>query len=653
MTMKHDAEKRDSRARLETLLYSTGGVIALAIILILLNFVLGQAKQRVDLTDGRLYTLTDGTRSVLGKLQGPIRIRFYFSQGESTVPLPVKAFGRRVEDLLAEYRQQGGGKIIIEKLDPKPDSEAEDAAELDGVEAQALPTGDKFYLGLSVSNAGQKLALPALSLDREELLEYDLTRAIARSLSADKAVIGVMSAIPLFGSRGMPQRGIPPSEKQVLISELERDFTVRQVRLDSEKIDDEIKVLLVIHPRDIQDKGLYAIDQFVMRGGKLIAMTDPFSYFDAQYAPQAANGGAGTASTLDKLAKAWGFSMDGSRVLADAKYISGQGPRAMPTVLTLLQDAFNPDDVATKRLSNLLMPFPGAYTGKPAEGLTQTVLVHSSKLSRLVDSSDATKAGTSAISGFKPADTEYPLALKLTGKFKTAFPEGKPAPVEKPKEGEAGKAAPKPAAKAVAKADGAKSTPAPEHKFESPDNAVVLISDADFINDGAAVEIQEMFGQRIVVPSNGNLAFVQALVEQFAGDPSLISVRSRAVALRPFTVIRNMEAEAQQAYTGKIKELETQLQESTKKLQALQQQRLPGQQASTILTPEQQTELDKFRQVSAEARKQLKEVRKDLRADSESLMFWTKVGNIGLIPLLIALAGVLLAIYRRRRVVAI
>lgn len=647
--------KRDEKARRETLLYSTGGVIVLAIVLILANFVLGQVKQRVDLTDGRLFTLTEGTRSVLGKLQGPIRIRLYFSQGADTVPLPIKAFGRRVEDLLAEYRAQSDGKIIIEKLDPQPDSEAEDAAELDGVEAQALPTGDKFYLGISVSNAGQKLALPALSLDREELLEYDLTRAIARSLTPEKPVIGVMSAIPLFGSRGMPQRGIPPSEKQVLISELERDFTVRQVRLDSEKIEDDIKVLLVIHPRGIQDKGLYAIDQFVMRGGKLIAMTDPFSYFDAQYAPQAANGSAGTSSTIDKLARAWGLTMDGTRVLADAKYISGQGPRAMPTVLTLLQDAFNPDDVATKRLSNLLMPFPGAYTGKPAEGLTETVLVHSSKLSRLVDSADATKAGESAISGFKPEDTEFALALKLTGKFKTAFPDGKPAdkPKEDPNAPEAGPA--KPAAKAAKAAKEApKAAPGPDHKAASPENAVILISDADFINDGAAVEIQEVFGQRIVVPSNGNLAFVQALVEQFAGDPSLISVRSRAVALRPFTVIRDMEAQAQQAYTGKIKELETQLQESTKKLQSLQQQRPLGQPgATTILTPEQQAELDKFRQVSAEARKELKEVRKDLRADSESLMFWTKVLNIGLVPLLIALAGLALAIYRRRRVVTI
>jgi len=652
MTTKNE-KAHDEKARLETLLYSTGGVIALLAVLVLANFVFGTFKQRVDLTDGKLYTLTDGTRAVLGKLESPVRIRYYFSQGDSNVPLQIKAFGRRVEDLLAEFRQQSGGKVVVEKLDPQPDSEAEDSAQLDGVEAQVMPAGDKFYLGVAVSYAGQRLALPALSLDREELLEYDLTRAIARAASPEKAVIGVISAMPLFGSRGSPQRGIPPSEKQVLISELERDFTVRRLAMDSETIAEDIKVLLVIHPRDIPAKAQYAIDQYVMRGGKLIVMVDPFSYFDAQYAPQAANGAAGTSSAMSRLLSAWGIGFDGTRILADTRYQSGDGARAMPTVLTLLGDAFNKDDVATRRISNLLMPFPGAFTGKPADGLTQTVLVKSSKLSQLVDSADATKAGEAALSGFKPSDTEYPVVLKLTGKFKTAFPDGKP--VEAPKDD--GKGAPvkpavKPAPKAAAKADPA-ANPEPAALKESGDTAVVLIADADFVNDGAAVQIQEVFGQRIVVPSNGNLALAQALVEQFAGDPNLITVRSRAVALRPFTVIRDMEAQAQQAYTGKIKELETQLKQSTEKLQALQQSRAPGQQSSTILTPEQQVEIDKFRQTSAEARRELKEVRKDLRADSESLQFWTKMANIAAVPLLVALAGLALAIYRRKRIVTI
>ena len=644
--------KHDQKARLETILYSTGGVLALLLVLILANFVLGALKQRVDLTDGGLYTLTQGTKAVLGKLESPVSIRFYFSQGDGNMPLPIKAFGRRVEDLLAEFRQQSNGRISVEKLAPQPDSDAEDLAQLDGVEAQVLPSGDKFYLGLSVNYAGQKLALPALTLDREELLEYDLARAIARAATPNKAVIGVMSAIPLFGSRGSPQRGIPPSEKQVLISELERDFTVRRVDMNSDRIAEDVKVLLVIHPRDIPPKAQYAIDQYVMRGGKLIAMLDPLSYFDAQYAPQAANGAPGTSSTLDKLVKSWGLSFDATRVLSDTRYASGAGPRAMPTVLTLLGDGFNNNDIATKRLGNLLLPFAGVFTGKPAEGLTQSVLLKSSKLSQLVDGSDATKAGDAALSGFKPSDTEYTLGVRLTGKFKSAFPEGPPAEPVKDAKDEPGKAAPKPAPKPAA--DAKPVEPPAGHLKVSGENAVVLISDADFINDGAAVQIQEVFGQRIVVPSNGNLAFVQALVEQFAGDPDLISVRSRAVALRPFTVIRDMEAQAQQAYTGKIKVLEDLLQQSTQKLQGLQQKGIPGQQQpTTILTPEQQAEIDKFRQTAAQTRRELKELRKDLRADSEGLQFWTKVINIGLVPVLVILAGVVLAIQRRRKVVTL
>jgi ABC-type uncharacterized transport system involved in gliding motility auxiliary subunit len=269
-----------------------------------------------------------------------------------------------------------------------------------------------------------------------------------------------------------------------------------------------------------------------------------------------------------------------------------------------------------------------------------------------VDTADATKAGEAALSGFQPSNTEYPLVMKLTGKFKSAFPDGRPVEAPKDDKGGAKPPAPKPAAKAAGKEE-AKPSAGPVHLTQSGETAVVLIADADFVNDGAAVEIQEVFGQRIVVPSNGNLALTQALIEQFAGDPNLITVRSRAVVLRPFTVIRAMEAEAQQAFTGKIKELETQLLQSSQKLQALQQQRTPGQQASTILTPEQQAEIDKFKAVSAQARRELKEVRKDLRADSESLMFWTKVINIGLVPLLIVLAGVFLALYRRRRVVTL
>ena len=616
----------------ESLLYSAGGLVAAALILVLLNFVLGAARGRIDLTQGKLYTLSEGTRAVLGKLESPVKIRLYFSQ--SDVPLPIKAYGRRVEDLLAEFRQAGRGNVLVEKLDPQPDSDAEDSAALEGVEAQVTPSGDKFYLGASISYAGQKLALPALTLDREPLLEYDLVRAIARATVTSKPVIGVMSALPVFGMPPSPMTGGQPMEPQVFIGELRRDYTVKRVSLDAERIDDDIRVLLVVHPRGIGERAQYALDQFVLRGGKLIAFLDPNAYFD-QMGQMGGMGGGGTPSSLDRLLKAWGLDFDTGKVVLDMRYLTGAGARTLPTLLSLNDNAFAPDDITTARLGSLLMPFAGAFTGKPVDGLNETVLMKSSKYSQLVDSFAATTQGEAAVRGFKPSGTEYPLAIRLTGKFKTAFPEAQPKAEDR-------------GGKKAAKASDAN---AAQLKESAAENAVVLVGDSDFINDGAAVQIQEIFGQRIVIPRNGNIAFAQALVDQFAGDPALIKLRSRASAARPFTVIRDMEARAQQAYLGKIKELEDNLGQTQEKLNALQKGR--GQGPGAILSTEQQTELENFRRKAAETRLALKEVRRELRADSEALQFWTKVANIALMPLLVAIAGIVLAILRRRRTPAL
>ena len=621
----------------ESLLYSAGGLVAALIILVLLNLVLGAARGRIDLTQGKLYTLSEGTRAVLGKLESPVKIRLYFSQ--SDIPLPVKAYGRRVEDLLAEFRQAGRGKVTVEKLDPQPDSDAEDSATLEGVEAQVTPSGDKFYLGASISYADQKLALPALAPDREPLLEYDLVRAIARAAATAKPVVGVMSALPVFGMPPSPMTGGQPMEPQVFIGELRRDYTVKRVGLDPEKIDDDIKVLLVIHPRGIGERAQYALDQFVLRGGKLIAFLDPSAYFD-QLGQMGGMGGGGTPSSLDRLLKAWGLAFDSGKVVLDMRYLTGAGARTLPTLLSLNDNAFDPHDIATARLGSLLMPFAGAFTGKPVEGLSETILMKSSAYSQLVDSFAATAQGEAAIRAFKPSGTEYPLAVRLTGKFKTAFPEGRPKADDR---GE--KKAATGAKASDAKPEGT------QLKESAGENAVVLVGDSDFINDGAAVQIQEIFGQRIVIPRNGNIAFAQALVDQFAGDPALIKLRGRASAARPFTVIRDMEAKAQQAYLGKIKELEDNLGQTQEKLNALQKGK--GQGAGAILSAEQQTELENFRRKAAETRLALKEVRRELRADSEALQFWTKVLNIALMPLVVAIAGIGLAILRRRRTPAI
>jgi ABC-type uncharacterized transport system involved in gliding motility auxiliary subunit len=629
----------------ETLIYSAGGVVALFVILLLLNFLFGAFRTRVDLTEGGLYTLSAGTRAIVNKLDAPVKIRFYYSQSEQNVPLPIKGFARRVEDLLGEFRQAGNGKIQVEKLDPQPDSDAEDSAGIEGVEAQQLPSGDRFYLGLSVSYADQKIAMPALSLDREQLLEYDVARAITRATRTDKPVIGVLSPMPVFGSRGIPQMGVPPSEKYVFISELERDFTVRRIPADTKSIDKDVKVLLVLNPRGIGDETEYALDQYVLRGGKMIAMLDPYAYFDVLPGQQQ----GGTSSTFEKLLKSWGLQMDPLKVIQDMKFASGGGPQQMSTVLSLNNEAFNPDDISTGKLGFTMIPMAGAFTGNPAQGLKQTVLMKSSTFSQLTDTSNATTQGEASVRGLKPSGIEYPIAIKLSGKFKTAFPEGKP--VAKDEKGDKAGPAKGPAKAApVAKPEDAKAAPEVRLGESKEENTVVLIADSDFINDGAAVQIQELFGQRIVVPANSNLNFAQALVEQFAGDPELIDVRTRAVAARPFTVIREMEARAAQAYVGKLKTLEDSLQQTQEKLQSLQKTG-PGQ--GTILTAEQQTEVENFKKQAAETRHELKEVRRDLRSDSEALQFWTKVVNIALIPILVALFGLGYALHRRRAVVTV
>jgi len=620
---------------LETLLYSTGGVITLLAVLVAGNFIIGALNLRADLTDGDVYTLSPGTRAVLAKLEAPVRLRYYYSQGSGAVPVTLKTFARRVEDLLNEYKSAAGGKVVIEKLNPEPDSDAEDSAALDGVEGQLTNTGEKFYLGLSVSFLDQKAAIPVLAPDRERLLEYDITRAIAQVAETRKPVVGVMSALPVMGRSLNPLTKQQPAEPWVLISELKRSFELKEVPLEARGIGDEIKVLLVIHPRNIPEETEYAIDQFVLRGGKLIAFVDPYAYFDQQPDLQNPFGGSQAGqSTFYRLFKAWGVDVDMGKVIADLTFASGAGPRLLPTLLSLNPQALNLDDVVTSQVGTLLIPFGGAFKGKPAEGLTQTVLAHASRNSMPVDLIIATLSGEPSTRGFQPSGEELPLAIRLTGKFHTAFPEGRPEPFGARDRKKAEEK--KPEAKAE-----------PQLKQSAGENSVVLVADADLLADGAAVEVQEIFGQKLIVPRNGNLALAQGLIEQFSGDSALISLRSRASFSRPLTVIREMEAQAQQQYLGKIKELEDSLNATQEKLQALQRTR--GGAASTILTPEQQAELENFRKKAIETRRDLKELRKNLRVETDALEFWTKVVNIGLVPLLVALAGLALALVKRRR----
>jgi ABC-type uncharacterized transport system involved in gliding motility auxiliary subunit len=615
----------------EALIYSAVGLAALFLVLVAANFLAARAPVRADLTEGSLYTLSEGTKRVLRGLQAPVKVKLYVSQGEQ-VPVQLRSFAQRVEDMVREFKSVAGSNLVIEKYNPKPDSEEEDAAQLDGIEAQQLISGEQFYLGLAVTQLERKQAIPALSPQRERLLEYDLARAIARVGSTERPALGLMAGLPVLGERFNPftRQG---SDPWVLANELKRDYNVRQVNLTAEAIDPDVNVLLLIHPRDVPETVEYALDQFVLRGGKLIAFVDPYAYFDQLPSPMPGVSGGATSSNLPRLFKAWGVEMNASKVLADVVYASGTGTRYTPTVLTLNRTAFNRDDVATSQIETLLYAFGGAFEVKPAAGLKVTELVKGSPNSMLVDNVVATVSGEASMKGFQPENKERLLALRLSGRFKTAFPEGRPK-------------SDLPAAKDAKKAPAA----APAHLAEgAAENSVVLVADVDMLHDGAAVEVQEIFGRKIVVPSNGNLAFALALVEQLAAGDALISLQSRAAAFRPLTVVRQMEAEAQKQYFGRLKSLEDERQKTIDRLNELQKARGAAAKTATILTPEQQAEIENLRKKAAQTQLELKELRKNLRRDAEALVFWTKVVNIALMPLLVILAGILVALARRAR----
>jgi ABC-type uncharacterized transport system involved in gliding motility auxiliary subunit len=601
------------------LLYSAIGLVALFLLLVAVNFLVTRVPARIDLTEGNLYTLSPGTKKILSGLQSPVKLKLYMSQGES-VPVQLRGFAQRVEDVVREFKSVAGQNLVVERYNPKPDSEEEDAAQLDGIEPQQLMSGESFYLGVAVNQLDRKQSIGAISPQRERLLEYDLVRAIARVAATERPKIGLMAGLPVMGEKFNPFTR-QSSEPWVLANELKREFDVKEVPISAKEIDKDLNVLLVIHPRDAQPALEYALDQFVMRGGKLIVFVDPYAYFDQMPTmpgmPQMPSG-----SHLPTLFKAWGLEMDPGKVISDVVFGSGGGARYTPTVLSLNRTAFSRDDIVTSQIETLLYAFGGAFQVKPTD-LKVTELVRSSPNSMLVDSTVATKSGDEATRSFKPSGNAMPLALRLTGKFKTAFPDGLKEDEKKP---------------------AAQGTPALR---ESPDNSVIVVADVDMLADGAAVDVQDVFGRKVIVPSNGNLAFAIGMVEQFAAGDDLISLRSRAAAFRPLTVVRELEAEAQKEYFGRIQALEEEKQKTQARLQELQKQQ-PGAGKSQILSAEQQAELERFKKTYIETNLALKELRKNLRQDAEALVFWTKVANIAVMPLLVALFGLVVALLRRR-----
>jgi len=616
------------------------GAAGLAVLLVIIgaaNMIIANLRIRMDLTAEKLYTLSSGSKQVLGKLKNDVVLKFYFSSSSAEMPMGLKTYANQVQDLLKEYEIAGKGHISLEAYDPKPDSDSEEWAQRYGIEPQQTqPFGQPVYFGLVAVCGDNEQVIPGFNPRTETTLEYDITRLVTRVAWPEKPVLGVMSSISVLGEAENPMMMMRRRQQQqnqgwTAFQELRKDYTVREIKTDAEEIDADVKTLIVIHPKDLSDKTLFAIDQFVLRGGRLVVCVDPFSVSDfeanQQQNPMMMQMGGGQAgpSTLGKLFEAWGLTFDTSKVVADLRCstkLNGGNGRVEdnPAFLSLGVANLTKGDLLTAQLSQIMMPFAGAFSANTPKELTFTPLITSSKDNAcLIDQMNAQFGMSAMRAQLKPDGVQRILAGRLQGTFKTAFPNG---------------------------VEGAATNAAP-NRLTSGTSTVMVFGDSDFINDRFCVQvINSLFGS-IAQPINDNLTLFGNTVEQFAGREELIGVRSRGQFNRPFDKVDALEAKAMRQWQSEEERLEAALQETQQRLTALQQQKSGKERM--ILSKEQQDELEQFRKTQADTRKQLKEVRKSLNSEIESLGLTLKLVNIGLIPLLVIGFGIYRGTQRRKR----
>jgi ABC-type uncharacterized transport system involved in gliding motility auxiliary subunit len=619
--------------------FGIGGLLALAVlflgVVMLSNLAL--RGMRLDLTQNRLFTLTPGTKQVLGELKEPINLYFYFSRDAAAKQSPlIMPYAARVREFLEELTARAGGKIRLQVIDPQPFSEDEDRAAEVGL--QPLPAGDgtggSLYFGLAGTNSTDgRSVIPGFTTDREEFLEYDVAKLIQELASPKKPVIGLVSTLPMQGQYN-PMTG-QMGETWPILSQLEQLFTIRSLTTDLDHIDKDVDVLMIVHPKNFPPKTLYAIDQFVMRGGKVLLFVDPDSGADTSgQDPQNpfAGAGASRSSNLEPLLTAWGVAYDPAKVVADLDLglevrASMQGP---PTrhigILGLRHDDMNKKDVDTASLDSINVATAGFLA--PRTGATtkfESLLMSSTNAAPLPAARFGPMTDPASLrDGFKPTGIRYAIAARITGPVTSAYPQGAPAD-QKPAAG-----------------------PPIPHLAKSTGSAnIVIIADTDMLMDYMWVQTRELLGQRIsqAFASNGDL--VANALDNLGGSSALISIRGRATFSRPFERVEALKRQADDRLRAKVLELQSELQQTESKLTELQSKR--NDQASLMLTPEQEQELKRFTAEKAHVRKELRETERGLDVEINRLDVWLKVLNIAVAPLAVALAGALILSLRRRR----
>jgi len=615
-----------------------GALLACALLFIGLTIVFSQVLRgwRIDLTQNGLYSTAPGTERILENLKEPVNLYFFFTEKAASDVPQLKTYGARVREFLQELAARSNGQLRLSIIDPEPFSEDEDRAGELGVRGAPINSGQQLYFGLAGTNSTDgRAAIEFFDPAKEEFLEYDVVKLIYQLANPNKPTIGWLSSLPMQPSFD-PQSG-QMREPSVLYTQAEQLFTVKPIAPTAAAIDPDVSVLVIVHPKGLTPATQFAIDQFALRGGHVIAFIDPYAESDQSGAdpqnPMAAMT-ANKSSEMATLLAAWGVDFNPREVIVDGERAltvgmrQGEPPVRHLGILGLDPSSFNRNDVVSSGLSSVNVAMAGyVKPAKDAKTRFEPLLQTSTQAAPLATERFQMLFDPSSLrDGFKPTGQRYAIAARVTGNVASAFPGGPPAGASPP----AGSAALKESAK--------------------PLNLLVF-ADTDMLQDYLWVRQQNFFGQRVAQALANNGDLVLNAIDNLAGSTDLISVRGRATFTRPFERVEAIRRNAEERFRATEQRLEQELRSTEEKLASLETKRSDN--SSLILSPEQAQEIERFQQEKVNIRKQLRDVRLGLDQDIKRLGNTLKILNIVVVPALLALIVLFAVVLRRRRRTAV
>lgn len=619
---------------------------------------------RIDLTEDNLYTVSPGTRNVLASIAEPINVYLFFSDSETADIAPLRNYASRVREMLEELESAGGGNLVLHVIDPVPFSEDEDRAARFGLQPITLGIGQSLYFGLAATNSvGDQEVIEIFNPERERFLEYELARLIYSLARPDRVVVGVHAGVSM--TAGFDPQTQRVTEPWIAYSQAGQLFEMRSLPPGFTEIEDDVDVLWLVHPRALEDETLYAIDQFVMGGGRALIYLDPFAEVDMAAAMDPAAMAAGSASNLEPLLSGWGVEFSAGEVVADNQYAlsvtTGLSMRPVRHLglLGLDATAIDPEDVITDGLYNINVGTAGHFSVAEDSTVTLQPLLTSSidaetlpaiQMQMLTDPE-------ALLDDFAPSGESYVIAGRLTGPLQSAYPDGLPAGELPDAEGDLAEGAggadddgdtgADPDSGETAVSESPESQPDSDHLASTDSANVILVGDVDILSDRLWVQQQNFLGQTLATAFANNGDFLVNALDNLSGSADLIGIRARGTYSRPFTRVQALRRQADAQFRQTEQQLQAELTETENRLSELQDARTD--QGSLLMSDEQQAEIQRFLDEQVRIRQELRAVQRNLDRSIEQLGTVLQFINIGLVPLLLTAVALSAVVVRRRR----